>query len=177
MFNIMPYIFAYVTQKLCKLFLCSVMSLWHILFPYISYALRSTIYIFSIIALYLFQRVLHNQEDSALLKAYIAEWGKFFTQCDYLPKPFMQLETSLASKTHMPMQKKTQGEESIVRKVGLHFIATNIKTSGLIAPFPNRFQVQEQHTLIPAFSLLVHPSVCLSVLSMIWRHHMLYISG
>lgn len=89
--------------------------------------------------MYLFQRVLHNQEDSALLKAYIAEWGKFFTQCDYLPKPFMQLETSLASKTHMPMQKKTQGEESIVRKVGLHFIATNIKTSGLIAPFPNRF--------------------------------------
>lgn len=76
-------------------------------------------------------RVLHNQEDSALLKAYIAEWGKFFTQCDYLPKPFMQLETSLASKTHTPMQKKTQGEESIVRKLMLdswnHSIFSNIK--------------------------------------------------
>lgn len=76
-------------------------------------------------------RVLHNQEDSALLKAYIAEWGKFFTQCDYLPKPFMQLETSLASKTHTPMQKKSQGEESIVRKLMLdswnHSIFSNIK--------------------------------------------------
>ncbi|XP_052811601.1 cullin-5-like [Mya arenaria] len=76
-------------------------------------------------------RVLHNQEDSALLKAYIAEWGKFFTQCDYLPKPFMQLETSLASKTHTPMQKKPQGDESIVRKLMLdswnQSIFSNIK--------------------------------------------------
>ncbi|KAL4233301.1 Cullin-5 [Mactra antiquata] len=76
-------------------------------------------------------RVLHNEEESALLKAYIAEWGKFFTQCDYLPKPFMQLETSLASKTHTPMQKKTQGEESIVRKLMLdswnESIFSNIK--------------------------------------------------
>ncbi|KAL3882595.1 hypothetical protein ACJMK2_028922 [Sinanodonta woodiana] len=65
-------------------------------------------------------RVLHNQEDSALLKSYIAEWGKFFTQCDYLPKPFMQLETSLAGKAHSStVQKKNQGEESIVRKLML----------------------------------------------------------
>ena len=64
-----------------------------------------------------FQRVLTHEEDSALLKAYIAEWGKFFTQCDYLPKPFGQLETALAGKAHSTMQKKTQGEESIVRKV------------------------------------------------------------
>ncbi|KAJ8315497.1 hypothetical protein KUTeg_007647 [Tegillarca granosa] len=62
-------------------------------------------------------RVLQHQEDSALLKAYIAEWGKFFTQCDYLPKPFMQLVTSLSGKPHGSMQKKTQGEESLVRKV------------------------------------------------------------
>ncbi|KAH3739397.1 hypothetical protein DPMN_046049 [Dreissena polymorpha] len=76
-------------------------------------------------------RVLQHHEDSALLKAYIAEWGKFFTQCDYLPKPFMQLETSLAAKTHTPMQKKPQGEESIVRKLMLdswnHSIFSNIK--------------------------------------------------
>ena len=64
------------------------------------------------------QRVLQHQEDSSLLKAYIAEWGKFFTQCDYLPKPFMQLVTSLAGKPHGSVQqKKTQGEESLVRKV------------------------------------------------------------
>ena len=58
-----------------------------------------------------------------MLKAYIAEWGKFFTQCDYLPKPFGQLETTLAGKAHSTMQKKTQGEESIVRKVEIvHFM-------------------------------------------------------
>uniref|UniRef100_S4RIQ9 Cullin-5 n=1 Tax=Petromyzon marinus TaxID=7757 RepID=S4RIQ9_PETMA len=33
-------------------------------------------------------RVLSHQDDSALLKAYIGEWRKFFTQCDILPKPF-----------------------------------------------------------------------------------------
>lgn len=75
-------------------------------------------------------RVLHNQEDSALLKAYIAEWRKFFTQCDYLPKPFMHLESSLQPKnTQQP--KKTQGEESIVRKLMLdswnQSIFSNIK--------------------------------------------------
>lgn len=67
---------------------------------------------------FVLQRVLQHQEDSSLLKAYIAEWGKFFTQCDYLPKPFMQLVTSLAGKPHGSVQqKKTQGEESLVRKV------------------------------------------------------------
>lgn len=76
-------------------------------------------------------RVLQHHEDSALLKAYIAEWGKFFTQCDYLPKPFMQLVTSLAGKPHGSMQKKTQGEESLVRKLMLdswnQSIFSNIK--------------------------------------------------
>ena len=33
------------------------------------------------------ERVLSHQEDQALLKAYIAEWRKFFTQCSYLPMP------------------------------------------------------------------------------------------
>jgi len=66
---------------------------------------------------FMFQRVLSREEDSALLKAYIAEWSKFFTQCDYLPKPFNQLEVTLAGKAHSTLQKKNQGEESIVRKV------------------------------------------------------------
>lgn len=65
------------------------------------------------------QRVLSHQEDQALLKAYIAEWRKFFTQCNYLPTPFRQLETSLAGKTTTPVQKKTQNDESIVRKLML----------------------------------------------------------
>ena len=68
------------------------------------------------------QRVLSHEEDSALLKAYIAEWSKFFTQCDYLPKPFNQLEVTLQGKAHSTLQKKNQGEESIVRKVNdLHW--------------------------------------------------------
>ena len=41
------------------------------------------------------ERVLSHQEEQALLKAYIAEWRKFFTQCSYLPMPFGQLETAL----------------------------------------------------------------------------------
>nr|CAD7405299.1 unnamed protein product [Timema poppensis] len=65
------------------------------------------------------QRVLSHQEDQALLKAYIAEWRKFFTQCNYLPTPFRQLETSLAGKTSTSVQKKAQNEESIVRKLML----------------------------------------------------------
>jgi len=68
---------------------------------------------------------LSREEDSALLKAYIAEWSKFFTQCDYLPKPFNQLEVTLAGKAHSTLQKKNQGEESIVRKVVLeHFLCS-----------------------------------------------------
>ncbi|XP_066586971.1 cullin-5 [Prorops nasuta] len=65
------------------------------------------------------QRVLAHQEEQALLKAYIAEWRKFFTQCDYLPTPFLQLEFSLAGKVSASMQKRNQPEESIVRKLML----------------------------------------------------------
>ncbi|XP_071955797.1 cullin-5-like [Antedon mediterranea] len=66
------------------------------------------------------QRVLQDQDDSALLKAYIQEWAKFFTQCGYLPKPFGQLETSLSNKKNSSSQKKTsQTEDSIVRKLML----------------------------------------------------------
>lgn len=40
-------------------------------------------------------RVLIAGEEQALLKAYIIEWRKFFTQSSFLPLPFWQLETSL----------------------------------------------------------------------------------
>ena len=36
-----------------------------------------------------------NEEDQALLKAYILAWSKFFNQCFYLSKPFAQAEKSL----------------------------------------------------------------------------------
>ncbi|GJQ74661.1 hypothetical protein Trydic_g21514 [Trypoxylus dichotomus] len=71
-------------------------------------------------------RVLSHREEQALLKAYIAEWRKFFTQCNYLPTPFRQLESSLQGKpatgtTNLQTgnNKKGQSEESIVRKLML----------------------------------------------------------
>lgn len=71
-------------------------------------------------------RVLAQREEQALLKAYIAEWRKFFTQCNYLPTPFKQLENALQGKptTNTNIQagsssKKGQTDESIVRKLML----------------------------------------------------------
>lgn len=70
-------------------------------------------------------RVLAQREEQALLKAYIAEWRKFFTQCNYLPTPFKQLENALqgkpttASNLQAGSSKKGQMEESIVRKLML----------------------------------------------------------
>ena len=62
--------------------------------------------------------MLHDQEDTTLLKAYISEWSKFFTQCNYLPKPFGPLETALTQMNADRQQKKTvQSEDTIVRKV------------------------------------------------------------
>uniref|UniRef100_A0A182TBV9 Cullin N-terminal domain-containing protein n=1 Tax=Anopheles maculatus TaxID=74869 RepID=A0A182TBV9_9DIPT len=43
-------------------------------------------------------RVLAQREEQALLKAYIVEWRKFFTQSNYLPLPFAKLESCLQSK-------------------------------------------------------------------------------
>ena len=65
------------------------------------------------------ERVLSHQEDQALLKAYIAEWRKFFTQCGYLPMPFGQLETALQGKTTTSVQKGRPAEDSVVRKLML----------------------------------------------------------
>lgn len=66
-------------------------------------------------SIFCLQRVLSHQDDTALLKAYIVEWRKFFTQCDILPKPFCQLEITLMGK--QGSNKKTNMEDSIVRKV------------------------------------------------------------
>ncbi len=63
----------------------------------------------------LLQRVLSHQDDTALLKAYIVEWRKFFTQCDILPKPFCKLEITLLG--NQGSNKKSNVEDSIVRKV------------------------------------------------------------
>lgn len=72
-------------------------------------------------------RVLAQREDQALLKAYIAEWGTFFTQCNYLPTPFRQLENSInnmskGGSSNASAQKKNNNnnnEDSLVRKLML----------------------------------------------------------
>lgn len=38
--------------------------------------------------------ILAQREEQALINAYIVEWRKFFTQSNYLPSPFRQLELS-----------------------------------------------------------------------------------
>lgn len=64
-----------------------------------------------------FQRVLSHQEDQALLKAYIAEWRKFFAQCDYLPTPFRQVENANKTNTGFPTKRSVKDNDTIVRKV------------------------------------------------------------
>lgn len=73
-------------------------------------------------------RVLAQREEQALLKAYITEWGKFFTQCNYLPTPFRQLEHSInASMTKTGpnstnahnKNNNNNNEDSLVRKLML----------------------------------------------------------
>ncbi|XP_044756885.1 cullin-5 isoform X1 [Coccinella septempunctata] len=82
-------------------------------------------------------RVMAQQREETLLKAYIVEWQKFFTQCNYLPTPFRQLESSLQGKTTGSSNvqgtavKKGQNNDSIVRKLMLdcwnNSIFNNIK--------------------------------------------------
>lgn len=86
------------------------------------------------------QRVLSHQDDTALLKAYIVEWRKFFTQCDILPKPFCQLEITLMGK--QGSNKKTNMEDSIVRKVRQLFYYTNVLVIVLVV----HSSVQKQET-------------------------------
>jgi len=65
------------------------------------------------------QRVLQHDEDSALLKAYIAEWTKYFTQCNYLPKPFQAMEMETAN--NKPKKRNQEGNR--VQLVSTHSYA------------------------------------------------------
>lgn len=73
-------------------------------------------------------RVLAQREEQALLKGYIAEWGKFFTQCNYLPTPFRQLEHAISniakssssnSSNSQYKNNNNNNEDSLVRKLML----------------------------------------------------------
>lgn len=69
-----------------------------------------------------------HEEDQALLKAYITEWRKFFTQCNYLPTPFRQLENSLTGKQSGGCKKPNSDKDSVVRKVKYYFNKPNLFT-------------------------------------------------
>lgn len=58
-----------------------------------------------------------HQEDQALLKAYITEWRRFFTQCNYLPTPFRSLENTLIGKPSAGSKNCNSDRDSVVRKV------------------------------------------------------------
>ena len=64
-----------------------------------------------------FQRVLKHEDDSTLLRAYIGEWSKFFTQCNYLPKPFGTLESNLQGKAGGGASKRPLTDGITVQKV------------------------------------------------------------
>lgn len=66
-----------------------------------------------------FQRVLKHEDDSTLLRAYISEWSKFFTQCNYLPKPFGTLESNLQGKAGGGTSKRPLNDGITVQKVCL----------------------------------------------------------
>ncbi|CAG0916597.1 unnamed protein product [Notodromas monacha] len=77
------------------------------------------------------QRVLTLQDDQALLKAYIADWRKFFEQCTYLPMPFNSLEvpsnTSTGGKASSTVgSKRNNNDDGVVRKLMLDTWNTSI---------------------------------------------------
>lgn len=51
--------------------------------------------------------MLLHKEESALLKAYISEWTKYFSQCDHLPKPFQAME--MEGTSNKPKKRNQEG--------------------------------------------------------------------
>lgn len=63
-------------------------------------------------------RVLAQHENQALLKAYIVEWRKFFTQSSHLPKPFHKLENAILNKPSSGSQSNTSGDRNSTSNSG-----------------------------------------------------------
>ena len=106
------------------------------------------------------QRVLSHQDDTALLKAYIVEWRKFFTQCDILPKPFCQLEITLMGK--QGSNKKSNVEDSIVRKVMR--VGRGGRESGEM----------DNALLFDSMCQLSHPAYLHALFSSLYTHRLLF---
>jgi cullin 5 len=65
-------------------------------------------------------RVLVAGEEQALLKAYIIEWRKFFTQSSFLPLPFWQLETSLQVSPSLVRQNRAEFSKFQTKSASSH---------------------------------------------------------
>ncbi|VDL86284.1 unnamed protein product, partial [Schistocephalus solidus] len=65
------------------------------------------------------QRIMRNQDESALLRAYIHEWSRFFERSGYLPQPFSPLENFIVGKHHSAGPNKRKLQDSLVRKLML----------------------------------------------------------
>ncbi|XP_032235365.1 cullin-5 [Nematostella vectensis] len=81
------------------------------------------------------ERVLQHQDDHSLLKAYISQWAKFFTQCSYLPKPFATLESNLQGKAGGGASKRPLAESITVQKLML-----DTWNEGIFSSIKNRLQ-------------------------------------
>ncbi|VDP15393.1 unnamed protein product [Onchocerca flexuosa] len=52
------------------------------------------------------RRIMQHEEENAILRVYISEWTKFYTQTEYLPKPFSYIseQKNLSLKSKNPMK-------------------------------------------------------------------------
>lgn len=88
-------------------------------------------------------RVLAQREEQALLKAYIIEWRKFFTQSSYLPLPFRQLETGLLVSYFV----NTSG--SAYHKIYVFFVVVVLSTR-VATPYHRRMLAPQPAPALPA---------------------------
>ncbi len=51
--------------------------------------------------------------SSSLLKAYIHEWSKFYEQCEYLPKPFVRIETTPTGNNSLNSDKTARNNDQV----------------------------------------------------------------
>lgn len=66
------------------------------------------------------ERIQRHQEENAVLRAYIAEWKKFFMQTEYLPKPFAYIFDAQGNHASMGRPNKQKRHSSDISNMMLH---------------------------------------------------------
>ena len=80
------------------------------------------------------QRVLQHDEESALLKAYITEWTKYFTQCNYLPLPFQAME--MESSNQKPKKRNQEGNRVQLVSSRIMIVPSHHSPLSSLSPLP-----------------------------------------